>query len=64
MTTQSLMKTSESVTEGHPDKVCDLIADALLDGHLRHDPESRTAFEVFGSHGMIVIGGGVGTKAD
>lgn len=58
------MKTSESVTEGHPDKVCDLIADALLDGHLRQDPESRTAFEVFGSHGMLVIGGEVRSGAD
>lgn len=61
---RNLMKTSESVTEGHPDKVCDLIADALLDAHLRHDPESRTAFEVFGSHGMLVIGGEVRSKAE
>jgi len=58
------MKTAESVTEGHPDKVCDQIADALLDEHLRRDPESRTAFEVFGSHGILVIGGEVKSTAE
>lgn len=58
------MKTAESVTEGHPDKICDQIADALLDEHLRRDPESRTAFEVFGSHGILVIGGEVKSTAE
>ena len=53
------MKTAESVTEGHPDKVCDQIADALLDEYLRRDPKSRVAMEAFGSHGMLMIGGEV-----
>ena len=58
------MRTAESVTEGHPDKVCDQIADALLDAHLSRDPESRTAFEIFGSHGMLAVGGEVSSKAE
>lgn len=53
------MKTAESVTEGHPDKVCDQISDALLDEYLKRDPQSRVALEVFGSHGMLMVGGEV-----
>ncbi len=53
------MKTCESVTEGHPDKVCDQIADAILDAYLARDPSSRVAVEVFGSHGALMIGGEV-----
>ncbi|MEK7566654.1 MAG: methionine adenosyltransferase [Patescibacteria group bacterium] len=55
--------TVESVTEGHPDKVCDQIADALLDEFLRKDPNSRTAVEILGSHGRLFIGGEVTSKA-
>ena len=55
--------TVESVSSGHPDKVCDQISDAILDECLRQDPKSRVAVEVFGSHGLIVIGGEVTTKA-
>lgn len=58
------MKTAESVTEGHPDKVCDQIADALLDEYLKRDPQSRVALEVFGSHGMLMIGGEVTSQGD
>jgi S-adenosylmethionine synthetase len=58
------MKTVESVTEGHPDKVCDQIADAILDQYLAHDPMARVAIEVFGSHGAIMIGGEVSANAD
>lgn len=58
------MKTVESVTEGHPDKVCDQIADAILDQYLAHDPLARVAIEVFGSHGALMIGGEVSSKAD
>ncbi|MBI4457733.1 methionine adenosyltransferase [Candidatus Uhrbacteria bacterium] len=58
------MKTVESVTEGHPDKVCDQIADALLDAYLTHDPASRVALEVFGSHGALMIGGEVTSRAE
>lgn len=58
------MKTVESVTEGHPDKVCDQISDAILDEYLRQDPFSRVAVETFGSHGMLVIGGEVTSKGE
>lgn len=55
--------TVESVTSGHPDKVCDQISDAILDACLAGDPSSRVAVEVFGSHGLLVIGGEVTTRA-
>ncbi len=55
--------TVESVTNGHPDKVCDQISDAILDECLRQDPMSRVAVETFGSHGHLVLGGEVTTKA-
>lgn len=53
----------ESVTSGHPDKVCDQISDAILDACLKEDPKSRVAVETFGSHGKLVIGGEITTKA-
>jgi S-adenosylmethionine synthetase len=52
-------RTVESVTEGHPDKICDQVSDAILDEYLRRDASSRVAVETFGSHGMLVIGGEV-----
>jgi S-adenosylmethionine synthetase len=55
--------TVESVTSGHPDKVCDQISDAILDACLAQDPKSRVAVETFGSHGHLVLGGEVTTKA-
>lgn len=55
--------TVESVTNGHPDKVCDQVSDAILDECLRQDPMSRVAVETFGSHGHLVIGGEVTTAA-
>jgi len=55
--------TVESVTEGHPDKICDQVSDAILDECLRQDPKSRVAIESFGSHGLFVIGGEVTTHA-
>jgi S-adenosylmethionine synthetase len=54
--------TSESVTEGHPDKVCDQIADALLDEYLKQDPESRVATEALATTGMVVIVGEVTSR--
>ncbi len=51
--------TVESVTPGHPDKICDQISDAILDAHLAQDPKSRVAVETFGGHGKILIGGEV-----
>ena len=56
--------TVESVTSGHPDKVCDQISDAILDACLAQDPKSRVAVESFGGHGFLVIGGEVTTKAE
>lgn len=51
--------TSESVSEGHPDKVADQISDAILDEFLRQDPESKVACETFCSTGLVVVGGEV-----
>ncbi len=51
--------TVESVTSGHPDKICDQISDAILDAYLKKDPYARVAVESFGSHGLLVIGGEV-----
>ncbi len=53
--------TVESVTSGHPDKVCDQISDAILDECLKGDPQSRVAVENFGGHGLLMIGGEVTT---
>ncbi len=55
--------TTESVTAGHPDKVCDQISDAILDACLTQDPTSRVAVESFGSHGYMMLGGEVRTNA-
>lgn len=55
--------TSESVSEGHPDKVCDQIADAILDYCLSEDPTSRVACEVFATTNYILIGGEITSKA-
>lgn len=54
----------ESVTSGHPDKVCDQISDAILDAYLAQDPASRVAVETFGGHGLLVIGGEVTSLAE
>jgi len=55
--------TSESVTEGHPDKICDQIADAVLDAVLTDDPNSACCCEVFTTTGMVLVGGEITTKA-
>ncbi|MDO8582951.1 MAG: S-adenosylmethionine synthetase N-terminal domain-containing protein, partial [bacterium] len=54
--------TSESVTEGHPDKICDQIADAVLDAVLKDDPDSACCCEVFTTTGLVVVGGEITTK--
>ena len=51
--------TSESVTEGHPDKVADQISDAILDEFLRQDKEAKVACETFCTSGLVVVGGEV-----
>lgn len=60
----SYLFTSESVSEGHPDKVCDQISDAVLDALLEQDPDSRVACETFVTTGLVVIGGEITTKAN
>jgi S-adenosylmethionine synthetase len=55
--------TSESVTEGHPDKLCDRISDAVLDAHLEHDPASRVACEVLARGDRVVVAGEVRSRA-
>src|SRR5262245_34903552 len=55
--------TSESVSEGHPDKMCDQISDAILDGLLAKDPKSRVACETLTKTGMVVVAGEITTNA-
>src|SRR5258706_1804912 len=54
---------SESVGEGHPDKVCDTISDAVLDACLAQDPSSRVACETYAKSNLVVVGGEITTKA-
>ena len=56
--------TSESVTEGHPDKICDNISDTILDECLKQDRESRVAVETFVSNNNVTIAGQITTKAN
>ena len=56
--------TAESVRAGHPDKLCDQIADAILDAHLAQDPFARVAVEVMLTEGKMIIGGEVTSKAE
>jgi S-adenosylmethionine synthetase len=60
--THRYLFTSESVTEGHPDKVCDQVSDAVLDEVLRQDPSGRVACETYVTMGLIIVGGEVTTS--
>src|SRR6056297_3565404 len=60
MSRQNYIFTSESVSEGHPDKVCDRISDAILDAFIAEEENARVAAETFATSGMVVIGGEVG----
>ena len=55
MALQNFLFTSESVTEGHPDKVCDNVSDAVLDAHLAEDPHSRVACETSVKTGFVLL---------
>src|SRR5881628_294317 len=55
---------SESVGEGHPDKVCDTISDAVLDACLTQDPRSRVACETYAKSNIVVVGGEITTRAN
>lgn len=59
----SYLFTSESVSEGHPDKIADQISDAILDEFLKNDPQSKVACETFVSTGLVVVGGEVRSEA-
>ncbi|MEI6377295.1 MAG: S-adenosylmethionine synthetase N-terminal domain-containing protein, partial [bacterium] len=60
---RSYIFSSESVGEGHPDKVCDTISDAILDACLAQDPMSRVACETYAKSNIVVVGGEITTKA-
>ena len=60
--TPTTLFTSESVTEGHPDKLCDAVADAVLDDVLEHDPDARAAVEVATTTGMVIVIGELTTR--
>ena len=62
--TNNFLFTSESVTEGHPDKICDNISDAFLDEYLRQDPNSRVAVETMVTTDYVVVSGEVTSKAE
>lgn len=58
----SYVFTSESVSEGHPDKVCDYIADSILDAHVSTDPHSRVACEVMAKSNLVFLAGEITSK--
>ena len=60
----SYLFTSESVSEGHPDKVCDRVSDTVLDLFLKAEPEARVACETFATTDRIIIGGEVRASAN
>ena len=63
MNNKRYLFTSESVSEGHPDKICDRISDAVLDACLARDAESHVACETFTTTGMVLVGGEITTEA-
>ena len=64
MARKDYMFTSESVSEGHPDKICDRISDAVLDYCLKKDTFARVACETFATTNTVVVGGEVGFQSD
>ena len=64
MVQRTSLFTSESVSEGHPDKVCDCISDAILDALLEQDPHSRVACESLVTTDLVVVSGEITTQAD
>lgn len=60
---ESFLFTSESVGEGHPDKICDQVSDAVLDAHLKQDPNAKVACETVAKTGMIMVCGEITSKA-
>ena len=62
MKSPRLLFTSESVTEGHPDKLCDQISDAILDAIIKDDPDARVACETTVTTGLVVVVGEITTS--
>ena len=58
-----MTKTAEFVSPKHPDKICDHIADSILDAYMQGDKDSRTAIEVMGGHNLITINGEITSRA-
>ena len=58
MKEDSYLFTSESVSEGHPDKLCDRVSDAILDLYLHHDPHARVACETLATTNRLIVAGG------
>jgi S-adenosylmethionine synthetase len=63
MSAEYTYRTAESVSPGHPDKICDQISDAILDAYLAHDPDARVAVDVAGGHGTVFVTGEVTSAA-
>jgi len=63
MSAEYTYRTAESVSPGHPDKICDQISDAILDAHLTEDPHARVAVDVAGGHGTVFVTGEVTSRA-
>ncbi|CAM8880835.1 unnamed protein product [Rhodiola kirilowii] len=61
---ETFLFTSESVNEGHPDKLCDQISDAVLDAYLEQDPDSKVACETCTKTNMVMVFGEITTNAD
>ena len=61
---EKILFTSESVTEGHPDKICDAISDAILDALIAQDPMSRVACETATTTGLVLVMGEITSKAN
>ena len=64
MSRQNYIFTSESVSEGHPDKLCDRVSDAILDAFLTEEPNARVACETFATTNRVVVGGEVGLSTE
>lgn len=63
MSKKNIIRTAESVSPNHPDKLCDRISDRILDAHLKQDPNARVAVETLGTHGKIIVSGEVTSSA-
>jgi len=63
MSASTFLFTSESVSEGHPDKICDQVSDAVLDACLKEDPASKVACETAAKTGMVMVFGEITTAA-